>query len=240
MADDANWLDLDGRASPHPNHLGASPPEQYFDAVSLSPTSFTSARSASSPTGGIVPRIYGRAGSPISPPPGWESPPPRGLSPAVSSGSGSSSSTASTEELRPLTGAVAPDASEWSRAADDSVAAPADESSSWLSGWTAWNPVAAATGIAAAATSGAESWLRGLRTGGSSSATDGDDRTKEEIEAVHASLKLTWTQKHGLIGLSNLGNTCFLNSTLQCLSATQPLTQYFLSTCTGRKQRIRG
>ena len=33
----------------------------------------------------------------------------------------------------------------------------------------------------------------------------------------------------GLCGLGNLGNTCFMNSALQCMSNTPVLTEYFLS-----------
>lgn len=34
---------------------------------------------------------------------------------------------------------------------------------------------------------------------------------------------------NGATGLHNLGNTCFMNSAVQCLSNTKPLRQYFTS-----------
>ncbi|WOO79490.1 Ubiquitin carboxyl-terminal hydrolase 4 [Vanrija pseudolonga] len=40
--------------------------------------------------------------------------------------------------------------------------------------------------------------------------------------------------KLGLTGLKNLGNTCYMNSTVQCLSATLPFARYFLD---GRYKR---
>ncbi|XP_023205908.1 ubiquitin carboxyl-terminal hydrolase 15 isoform X2 [Xiphophorus maculatus] len=36
------------------------------------------------------------------------------------------------------------------------------------------------------------------------------------------------SERSGLCGLSNLGNTCFMNSAVQCLSNITPLTEYFL------------
>uniref|UniRef100_K3WZ92 ubiquitinyl hydrolase 1 n=1 Tax=Globisporangium ultimum (strain ATCC 200006 / CBS 805.95 / DAOM BR144) TaxID=431595 RepID=K3WZ92_GLOUD len=58
------------------------------------------------------------------------------------------------------------------------------------------------------------------------STTPSDGEKQKKIDALALPRRM---RSGGSVGLSNLGNTCYMNSALQCLSNTQLLAEYFLS-----------
>ena len=50
------------------------------------------------------------------------------------------------------------------------------------------------------------------------------------FHGAQSQLALSWSAVHRLgAGLHNMGNSCFLNAVLQCLTYTPPLVNYLLS-----------
>jgi len=52
---------------------------------------------------------------------------------------------------------------------------------------------------------------------------------RSRIPSVGSQISQVGSISIGMTGLKNLGNTCYMNSVLQCMSATTPLARYFMS-----------
>jgi hypothetical protein len=233
-AQDTDWLADDGDLDPPRRSAGARAHADGDDGRSLSPTSYTTAISSPSVdvrgSGGDSSSSGG-----ISSPGGW--------SPALSSLSlhedvtrGVQQETVADERATsPLVAPPTPPPRPGSPADSDDAQ---EQSAGWL---TTWSALSLGLQAATAAASSATTWLRSSM-GGAKGSTDADTdsdvsgedndpdrdaRRRAAAAAARQALELTPEQELGLVGLRNLGNTCFLNSTLQCLSATVPLIEYF-------------
>ena len=57
---------------------------------------------------------------------------------------------------------------------------------------------------------------------------EANKRFKQEQDIIKKSEPIFLYLNPTLVGLNNIGATCFMNATLQCLSQTEALTNYFL------------